>query len=326
LKTTQLKSGYWDQNIRNPGSFLARDGGVHYAQAWNQVHQDRSISRAYVESFNEYDEGSGIYAANPGPPYVVPPNPNTDVWSNATNPYEYIETTASGARLFNDTHDYDAIILSHDLPTRMSPGETRTVPVIVRNTGDVQWTGRDDFRFGQKLEDSDANFSRTGFARWLISDADNEIPTYGGIFRGRPLRFDVEIKAPTTPGIYTTRWGMLQEGNLWFGETLDLTIRVQVLGDMDNDADADLDDIQPFVIGLTSPDEYQKQFGFPPAVNGDTDGDDDLDFDDIDGFVALLTGGFISGRVRPVPEASALALTVTSLLGLLRFRSPRRSA
>ena len=25
-----VKAGYWDQNIRNPGQFLARDGGVHY--------------------------------------------------------------------------------------------------------------------------------------------------------------------------------------------------------------------------------------------------------------------------------------------------------
>ncbi len=43
VRSVQLKGGYWDQNIRNPGSFLARAGGLPYSNAWHQV--DRTLVR-----------------------------------------------------------------------------------------------------------------------------------------------------------------------------------------------------------------------------------------------------------------------------------------
>ena len=76
---------------------------MNYSNAWRQV--DRTTTRrVYLESWNEYDEGSGMYAASPGPPYILPGsgNTNTDVWSLANDPYEYIKTTARGAAAFND--------------------------------------------------------------------------------------------------------------------------------------------------------------------------------------------------------------------------------
>jgi hypothetical protein len=84
---------------------------------------------------------------------------------------------------------------------------------------------------------------------------------------------------------------------------------------MDNDRDVDVDDIQAFVLGLTSPVEYQNQFGFAPFVNGDMDADGDLDFDDVDDFAAQLAGGSTSVPPRPVPEASRQALGLTALVG-----------
>ena len=65
-----MKPGYWDQNIRNPGSIPA-------ARRWHTlprgvdfglVDRDSGLRHVNIESWNEYDEGSGIYAANPGPP------------------------------------------------------------------------------------------------------------------------------------------------------------------------------------------------------------------------------------------------------------------
>ena len=61
LVSAQIKPGYWDQNVRNPGYIMQRDGGSKYTSAWNKM--NAFVSRAYIESFNEYDEGSGIYAA-----------------------------------------------------------------------------------------------------------------------------------------------------------------------------------------------------------------------------------------------------------------------
>ena len=49
-----------------------------------------------------------------------------------------------------------------------------------------------------------------------------------------------------------------------------------LVGDMDIDGDVDMDDIAPFVLGLVSETEYQRQFGVSPVVHGDGDGDLDL--------------------------------------------------
>lgn len=87
----QLKGGYWDQNIRNPGDILRRDGGSHFTNAWNLVNR-ATVKRVYIESWNEYDEGSGLYAANTGLPYIKPGsgNTNTDQWSTANDPYDML--------------------------------------------------------------------------------------------------------------------------------------------------------------------------------------------------------------------------------------------
>ncbi|MEI2726393.1 MAG: lectin-like protein [Verrucomicrobiota bacterium] len=218
VRAAQLKGGYWDQNIRNPGDFLARAGGLPYSNAWSRVNR-ALLSRVYVESWNEYDEGTGIYAANIGPPYVKSGsgNTNTDVWSSANDPYEYIKTTARGAAAFNDWPERNARILWHNLPTRMRPGETRTATVIVRNEGDALWSEATRYRFGQQDFLDPVHF---GPGRYLINDTQDDIPTFGGIFRGRPKTFTLSLQAPTAPGLYTNHWGMLQENVAWFGEEI----------------------------------------------------------------------------------------------------------
>lgn len=224
IQAVQLKAGYWDQNIRNPGDFLPRAGGVHYSNTWNHV--NRSVHRhVYVESWNEYDEGTGIYAANAGPPYIKPGsgNANTDTWSAANDPYEYIKTTARGAAAFNDWPEREAKILWHNIPSRMLPGETRTATVIVRNEGDALWSEAAKYRFGQKEFLDPVLF---GPGRYKLNDTQDDIPTYGGIFRGRPKTFTLSVKAPPPPGLYTNHWSMVQENVAWFGEELVWTILV----------------------------------------------------------------------------------------------------
>lgn len=221
LKTVQLKGGYWDQNVRTPGDFQPRDGGTPYANAWQQV--DESVDRIYIESWNEYDEGTGIYATNTGPPYIHPgsKNNNTDTWSYSNDPYEYIKTTGRGAAAFNDTPEHNAIILEHTLPDTMKAGETVYASVTVRNTGDALWNGQEGYQFSQI--DGSFTFSEP----FIIRDTQDEIPVYGGIFRGRPITFALALKAPESPGEYTTRWGMMQEGTGHFGEDLMKKIHVK---------------------------------------------------------------------------------------------------
>ena len=150
-------------------------------------------------------------------------NTNTDYWSSANDPYEYIKSTAKGAAAFNDVSNHSAKILWHNIPTNMMPGEMRVVTVIVRNEGDVSWTAAANYKFGQKEFLDPAVF---GPGRYLLNDSQDEIPIYGGIFRGRPKTFQMTITAPTVPGIYPTHWSMLQELVEWFGEELSIPITV----------------------------------------------------------------------------------------------------
>lgn len=222
IQSVQLKAGYWDQNERTPGDFLPRDGGAQYRAAWQRVDRD-ATQRVYVESWNEYNEGSGIYAAR-NTPFIAPDNAsgNTDIWSASGDPFEYIKTTAYGAAKFNDTPALDAKILWHNIPSSMFPGEERTVRIVVRNTGDESWSAAKEIKLGQ--DDIDREFLPG--RRLLLDDSKDEIPVYGGIFRGRPKVFEATLVAPLEPGSYATRWRMLQEGGSRFGEELEVQIAV----------------------------------------------------------------------------------------------------
>lgn len=220
VTAVQLKPGYWDQNVRNPGSFLPRAGGTHYAQAWDRVHA--GVQRVYVESWNEYDEGTGIYAGSVAPQFIAPGsgNRNTDSWSASGDPFEYIRTTARGAARFNDRPALDALVLSHTLPVRIAAGSTVAAEVRVRNQGDESWTGAAGFRFAQVPGDPVSFGSGAP-----VIDTQDEIPLYGGIFRGRPVTFTVRLTAPATPGRYLVRWQMAKSAQA-FGETLTTAIEV----------------------------------------------------------------------------------------------------
>ena len=233
VTTAQVKPGYWDQNVRTPGQILRRDGGTHYTDAWNSVNAMKTsgqpLYRVNVESWNEYDEGSGIYAGATGSPYIAPSNTsgNTDTWSSTNKAREYIDTTAAGARLFNDTPDRDAAFLWADFPATMTPGQVYAASAIVRNEGDLQWTVGQLFNFGQQdFQPGETKFIQSANWRDLIDSTAAETSTYGGVFRGRPVLFEFNIVAPQTPGTYQTHWGMVQDGVTWFGQTLTAPITV----------------------------------------------------------------------------------------------------
>jgi hypothetical protein len=41
-----------------------------------------------------------------------------------------------------------------------------------------------------------------------------------------PVVFEFNITAPLTPGVYSTHWGMVQDGVTWFGQTATIPIQV----------------------------------------------------------------------------------------------------
>lgn len=222
--TAMVKPGYWDQNVRAPGFCLARAGGVNYRNAWEAVLSNKIIDRVYVESWNEYDEGSGIYAGNPIGFHKDPFNKSTnaDVWSTSNDPFEYIKTTSAGARYFNDIPDYDAKIVTHDIPSTMETGKEYEVDMIVRNEGDVLWSKEAGVTLCQKgmqvVPDSKGKF-------WPI-DMTEENLEYGGIYRGCPVSFKINISAPNEPGLYEIKMGMYCNGQ-YFGEQFNLKVKVE---------------------------------------------------------------------------------------------------
>ncbi len=214
--------GFW-QPAEPTWPVMQRNGGDTYRGGWasvNALQTEHDVKHVYVQSWNEYGEGSGIFAANPVP-QIPDGDPHNDTWSHTNDPFEYIKTTAEFARHFNDTPDLDSSILWTNLPTRMKPGETGTYQVVVRNDGDLSWSGAAGFAF---TELGDSTMFTAGSV--VIDDTGNEIPVYGGIFRGRPVTFDVTITAPTTPGEYTTNWSMIVGGIGAFGDGLTLSIAV----------------------------------------------------------------------------------------------------
>ena len=95
----------------------------------------------------------------------------------------------------------------------------------------------------------------------------------------------------------------------------DVTVIAVLLGDMDRDDDVDFDDIDDFVLGLTTPGDYESKFGVPSPTHGDFDGDNDQDFDDIAGLVAALGAGD-RAALQSVPEPATLWLAGAGLLAL----------
>lgn len=71
-----------------------------------------------------------------------------------------------------------------------------------------------------------------------------------------------------------------------------------LLGDMTCDCRITLDDVNPFIVAMSSREEYEACFPDCRWLNGDVNGDGDVSFTDIDGFIALIEqqGGFMCGR------------------------------
>ncbi len=224
IATATLKAGYWDQNIRTPGDFLPRNGGTNYKQAWQGLSPD--VDRIYIESWNEYDEGTGIYAADTTGPFIAPSNisGNTDNWSAINDPYEYIRTTATFSAEFNELPALDARIISSNLPDTVKRGEIYSIEFLVQNIGNESWTGTAGFKFG--IQSSTAN---VGDVFDFVDDQEinNEIDIYEGIFRGRPVQFKFDLQIPEdSDGPFNVVFSMFKDENS-FGTHLNHTFHIQ---------------------------------------------------------------------------------------------------
>ncbi len=221
VRCVQLKGGYWDQNVRNPGYMMPRDGGVHYIDAWEKVDRDK-IKRVYIESWNEYDEGSGIYAAKIAEPYL--PKDRTaatrsDVWSNSGNPFEYIDTTAKYAAKYNDAPDSDGEILAADIRRELKAGETVTAKFTLRNTGNEPWT---EGKVSLACDDEGFNVVKSA-----LTDKFGDIARLGAVYRNMPAVVEAEFVAPAKPGTYMTHWNIVDKDGKFVGRAKSILLSVK---------------------------------------------------------------------------------------------------
>lgn len=120
-------------------------------------------------------------------------------------------TTAFRMRLMteNDLNWYNA---TYAAPTSLTlrAGETLTVTVEARNTGQIPWraTGERSFALGY---------------RWLSADGQRALgPSHSeaslphDIAPGEAVQLTVQVQASVPPGEYRLSWGMLQREVLWF--------------------------------------------------------------------------------------------------------------
>lgn len=108
---------------------------------------------------------------------------------------------------------YAAVIVSDDIPKVMTTGQTYTVHVVIQNTGANAWTAAQGYKLGFV-----GDHPPFGPARVLID------PTVSvGSWQQHTFTFTL---TPRSSGTFTLGYEMVQEGVIWFGGTLTVTVSV----------------------------------------------------------------------------------------------------
>jgi hypothetical protein len=106
------------------------------------------------------------------------------------------------------TRTNDALFVAVDVPAVMTPGQTATVSVTMRNIGTSTWTAATSYRLGAQNPQDNGTW---GTGRVELDAGDAVAP-------GQEHTFSFAATAPSTAGLYNFQWRMLREGVEWFGE------------------------------------------------------------------------------------------------------------
>jgi hypothetical protein len=226
-KTISLSPGYWFVTNPYPDPTYPsatypkayRHSGARYTNDWTITNSNRSGRfLAIIESWNELFEGTNISESKTSTNY---PDQSADSWGS--DPRSYIDITAQYAKTWNDNVDFDCTFIEDTIPTSMAAGGVYNAIIRVRNTGDEKWLGssfllaQDDTDGVPGLFDSSTphfvNTRRVGLGSEQI-------------YRGKPLTFDVILRAPLLPGIYVPQWKILKNSSLWSLGSLEKVIVV----------------------------------------------------------------------------------------------------
>gem|GEM_PF-1147622 len=105
--------------------------------------------------------------------------------------------------------------------SNLTPNQVTTVPVTVTNTGSLTWGANSAFRLAYHWYQGSTLITFDGHRTFLPQS----------VGPGQSLALTAILQAPVTPGTYTLKWDMLQEGVTWFSwqgvATGDQTVTIQ---------------------------------------------------------------------------------------------------
>ncbi|MBP5717980.1 MAG: right-handed parallel beta-helix repeat-containing protein, partial [Abditibacteriota bacterium] len=115
--------------------------------------------------------------------------------------------------------EFNARIISDNIPTTMIVGQTKTVSVTVKNTGSATWSQGTEDMLG-----SPDNYDPFSLARIGLDTAERRVAP------GETYTFTFPMTAPSKAGTYTTDWQMIREYVTWFGDVISKEIKVNEVG------------------------------------------------------------------------------------------------
>lgn len=112
----------------------------------------------------------------------------------------------------------DAAFISQSVPATLSPGQTTTVSVTMKNIGTTKWTVPGGYKLGyQNPQDN---------SHWEFGNRVTLAPNQS-VSPGQQITFRFSIRAPSASGVYNFQMRMLREAVEWFGAyTPNVTVRV----------------------------------------------------------------------------------------------------
>ena len=119
---------------------------------------------------------------------------------------------------------WGATYVNQSYPTTMNAGDTAIVWVEYKNTGTGAWTHSNTFLGTSSPQDRSSPFYLS--TNWTSPARPSDVDEWQ-VLNGEVGRFTFIIKAPATPGTYTEKYKLVQEGVAWFGSEVTWTITVK---------------------------------------------------------------------------------------------------
>jgi len=210
----------WDDG--DDGSVVVIDGGGDGGGGAGGSGGGQGSNGHYEEiAIPHTDCQSQGYLTYAGEEYVYGTTQDCYTWYEYETVYvdDYSGTSTPGAASAND-----AAFVTQNVPATMTPGQTATVSVTMKNIGSMTWAGDPawngasnpkPYRLGVK----NANNWGLPLEKGATGSNTARVDVNTKVALNQDHTFTFNITAPATPGTYDFQWQMVQEQVEWFGAT-----------------------------------------------------------------------------------------------------------